>query len=388
FLNNGAGGFRPPIVLQTGGLTHGVTVIDANSDGLPDIATTNHSSVLLFINLGNGNFAAPVSFEAGNGEDGIKAADANGDGKADLFVACYTGGTVGLLLGDGNGNFTLTASRSCGGNPFQIAVGDLNGDGACDAVTANRGTDSLGVVFGNGTGGLTSTVTWPASSSPAAVDVGDLDGDGDLDVVLSAYGSGTFHVYWNNGAAGFASTFTLPSTQNASCATLVDFDRDGYLDLLATDEGADEVRIYVQNRPALPNVQPLGCLATLRVDNWAVAGYGGRPLRPVRAGNTVFFGVTAAATVPFALMGGPSLVPGQPFPFGLANLDPLYAGVMVIGFFGNPVANTNAAGEATVAVPVPAGLVGALYTQVVALDTRPASAGLLFSNPVGIAFVP
>jgi hypothetical protein len=37
---------------------------------------------------------------------------------------------------------------------------------------------------------------------------------------------------------------------------------------------------------------------------------------------------------------------------------------------------------------VPPGLTGAIWSQAVVLDTRPSSPGLLFSNPVGIAFTP
>lgn len=388
FFNDGAGGFLAPLVFHTGGRSHGVTVLDADADGRPDFATTNRTSVLLYRNLGNRTFAAPSTFEAGSGEDGIMACDANGDGRADLFVGNDTASTVALLLGDGNGGFTLSASRSCGGRPFQIAVGDVDGDGDCDVITANRTTATMGVVKGDGLGGLVSTTTYATGTTPVAADLADLDGDGDLDAVVSLYSSSRHDIFWNDGAGNFGGRQSLPTTQNGSCATLVDFDRDGILDIISADEGADEVRIYLQNRPAPAGVQPMGCLATLRVDQWAVGGFGSQPLRPVRAGGTVFFGVTAAAQAAFAVMVGPRQLPGLGFPFGLANLDPPGSGALVFGFLGDPRAITDGNGEASVPVPVPPGLGGSLYAQAVVQDLRPGGAGLLFSNPVGMAFVP
>jgi hypothetical protein len=389
FLNDGNGGFLAPIVLNTGGYTHGATVIDADADGFTDVAASNASTVLLFRNLGNATFAAPTTFQAGNGEDALVPADANGDGKADLFVACRNGGTVALLLGNGNGGFTVSANGSCGGNPFQIAVGDLNGDGHCDAATANLGTDTLGVVFGNGSGGLAAPQTWSSTLQPVAIDLADLDGDGDLDAGTSGYSSANHRIHWNDGTGGFGSATTLAAQQNGSCTTLVDFDRDGLMDVLSADEGSDEIRIYLQNRPALPSVQPIACQATLRVDGWAIAGYGGRPLRPAQTGRPTFFNVSAAPNAPFAvLLSFASLAPGVSLPFGLANVDPALSLTVAIGFFGDPTAITNTAGEQTVALTVPAGLAATTYAQAIALDPRPASAGYLISNPVGIAFLP
>ena len=388
FFNDGTGNLQAPLVITVGGRSHGITVLDADADGLVDIAATNSSNALFFRNLGNRSFAPAVATNAGNDEDNIMAADANGDGWPDLFVGCESGQTAAVLLGDGAGGFALQSSRACGGAAFQIAVGDVDGDGDCDALTANRNSSTCGILRNDGAGNLAPVTTITVGSVPVAADYGDLDGDGDLDIVISCYGNARHYLLTNLGAGTFGPARTLPTTQNASCATVVDFDRDGLVDLISADEGSDELRIYLQDRPVLANVQPLSCLATLRVDSHALAGFGGRPSRPVRAGGTAFFSLTGAASQPFALLLGPGVEPGVPYPFGLANLDAANSGTLVLGFAGDPRGITDAAGEAIVGVPVPAGLGGVLSTQAVILDPRPNGNTLLFTNPVGMAFVP
>lgn len=386
FFNNGAGGFTAPVVRSTGGITHGVAALDVDADGLPDLVTTNHAVVLVFRNLGNRAFATtPTIFEAGNREDAVMACDANGDGIGDIAVGNEGGSSVAFLLGDGQGSFVLGGSRGCGGQPFQIAVGDVDGDGHCDIVTANRTSASLGVVLGDGQGNLVATTTWASGSAPVAVDLGDIDGDGDLDAVTSLYVGSAHDVLWNNGNGTYTAGPRLGATQHGSCCTIVDFDRDGLMDLISADEGADEIRIYLQDRPALSAVQPIGCAATLRTDQWAVAGYG-RAARPVPSGRTTFFSVTAAPNTPFAIVLGGALQPGLPLPFGLANLDPAFSAPLVIGLFGDPRAVTDGNGERHFPLAIPQGIGGTIGAQAAVQDF--AGAGLLFSNPVQLAFAP
>ena len=386
FLNDGNGGFLPPIVLQTGGRAHGMAIIDAEADGWPDLVTTNRSRVLLFRNNGNNTFTQVQSIQVGSGEDGLATADANGDGPADGFVGCYTGSQVGLLLGNGTGGLTFAGVRGCGGRPWQIVAGDVDGDGHADVATANFATNTLGIVRGNGAGGLISTTTYSTGFTPVAVDLADIDGDGDLDAVTSCYSSSRHDIFWNDGNGNYGGVQQLPTTQNGSCCTVVDFDRDGIMDLISADEGADEIRIYLQDRPALPQTQPQDCKATLRIDEWAIGGYAGRPLRPVQAGRTMFFGVTAEPNIPVAIVGGFQQSPGISFPFGLANLVSPVLGIVAFGFLGDPAAITDANGELQVPFAVPAGISGSLYFQAVVEDLP--GAGLLFSNPVGAVFVP
>ena len=134
------------------------------------------------------------------------------------------------------------------------------------------------------------------------------------------------------------------------------------------------------------NVQPQDCAATLRVDEWAIGGYGGAPLRPVRAGGTAFFSVTAPPSTAFALAIGFRQEPGVVLPFGLANLVPTSAGILIQGFLGNPAAITDANGEQVVPIAIPPGFGGSIFAQAVIDD--PLGAGLLFSNPIGLGFLP
>ncbi len=391
FLNDRNGGYAAPIVLPTGGITHGVAALDADGDGDADVAAPNTQNVLVFFNDGSATFPTSRSFNAGDGEDNVSVGDANGDGKPDLLVGNGTSSNVAVLLNDGAGNFTFKSSRSCGGSPFQNAAGDVDGDGDVDSVTANVNASTFGVVFNDGQGNLIANAAYPVGSAPAAIDLADLDGDGDLDCATSNYGGASYTIYFNAGNGVFGNSQTLASSRAGSCATLVDYDRDGDTDILAADELADEVRLYAQAGPNPAGVQPPACVATLRVNQWAGrAGFGTAPPQPVALGTAMFLGATGAASAPFAVLIGVGASPGLALPYGLLNLGPALPIVPVVnGFAGGPSGVTNAEGEglATVLIPsaLPAGAVAAF--QGLVLDaTNPA--GLTLTNPESIALVP
>jgi hypothetical protein len=135
FLNDGNGGYLPPVVVPVGGPVHGIAVLDFDADGDLDLAATNRNDVALVRNLGNGTFQAPTFVSGGgNGEWSIQAGDANGDRRADLFVGHAFSANVSILLGDGNGGFTAGPLVACGGFPWQMALGDVDGDGRTDLV--------------------------------------------------------------------------------------------------------------------------------------------------------------------------------------------------------------------------------------------------------------
>ncbi|MEZ5962767.1 MAG: FG-GAP-like repeat-containing protein [Planctomycetota bacterium] len=373
-LNDGSGGFGPPVTLPTGGFTHGVCVLDADGDGDADIAAPNQSRVALFLNDGTGSFAAPVFFDPqGSAEDNIAAVDCNGDGKMDLFVGNLNSGDVSIMLGAGDGTFTFSSRRSCGGNPFQMAVGDVNGDGRVDCVTANQGSGNVGVLLGDGAGGFLPVVTYAVGSAPAAVDLGDLDGDGWLDLAASNYGSGNYTVYFNNGNGTFGGRITLPSGSAGSCCTLVDFDRNGVLDIVATDEITDEVRLYAHVVAAHATSQPASCAAALRVDNFGARGGFAVPATGIASASTVFFGVSGAPGALYGLFVGSPRPAGLSLPaYGLLNLEP---SLPIVALSASVL---DGFGEALLPLTLPALPLGASFAaQALVAD----GAAFRFSNP-------
>lgn len=135
---NGLGGFEPKTDLtvepQTG--PRGVTAVDLNNDGNPDIATANEgtNTVSVFLADGSGGFAPRADFPAGSGSRSVVAADFDHDGNPDLATANFWEGTVAVLLGDGAGAVAPPLAFAPSGNAHWVVTDDFNGDGAADVA--------------------------------------------------------------------------------------------------------------------------------------------------------------------------------------------------------------------------------------------------------------
>lgn len=136
----------------------GVTVLDYDGDGLPDIFVVggtdwpwdepfakriSRGSFTLYHNDGHGHFTDVTSFAGLNVElQGMAAAagDFDNDGRTDLFVTCV--GTNHLFRNRGGGRFEdVTDTAGVGGEDNLWSTGatwiDLDGDGRLDLVVAH-----------------------------------------------------------------------------------------------------------------------------------------------------------------------------------------------------------------------------------------------------------
>jgi hypothetical protein len=198
----------------------GVTVLDYNQDGWPDLFVANDTQPnKLYRNLGNGTFreegmAAGVAY----GEDGVArgamgadAADYDRSGRPHLLVGNFSNQMLGLYHNEGNGLFVDEAPSSTVGRSsllsltFGVFFFDYDLDGYPDILAANGHIeDEIGRVqpkvaykespllfrnLGNGRFDNVSSRMGPAFST-ARVARGaayaDFDHDGDLDVLISA----------------------------------------------------------------------------------------------------------------------------------------------------------------------------------------------------------
>ncbi len=375
FMNNGAGTYLAPVVIPVGVSVHGVAVLDADSDGDVDIVATNMSNLAMVRNNGNGTFAAPTFFNGGgNGERSVAVADANNDGKIDILCGTYNTQVVTLLLGNGTGTFVASGSEPIGGSPWQMAVGDLDGDGFIDCVLADTTNADASVLMNDGTGGFDPAVSYNVGSSPVSVDIGDLEGDNDLDVVVASFGNGNATMLRNNGAGVFGNPTNIAASIAGSCAVIVDYDRDGDTDVILVDELDDKGFVYRQTGPNPPAVQPPTCDAAFRINSFANrGGYGGAAAHFLPGGAPAFFDVSGGSLQIFALFGGIQLQPGAPTPFGIVNLD---LGLPFASFASGLL---NAAGEASIVVPVPAGLPPGSTLTMQCVVTTPVT--LVVTNP-------
>ena len=210
----------------------GVTVLDYNGDGWPDLFVANDTQPnKLYRNLGNGTFreegmTAGVAF----GEDGVArgamgadAADYDGSGRPHLLVGNFSNQMLGLYHNEGNGLFVDEAPSSAVGRAsllslaFGVFFFDYDLDGHPDIFAANGHIeDEIGRVqpkvsyretpllfrnlgnhkFANVSGEVGSAFGRAVVARGAAY--ADYDHDGDLDILI-ATNNGPALLYRNDG---------------------------------------------------------------------------------------------------------------------------------------------------------------------------------------------
>jgi enediyne biosynthesis protein E4 len=210
----------------------GVTIIDFDSDGWPDIFVTNDTQPnKLYHNNRNGTFAEQgMSAGVAYGEDGVARgamgvdwADYDRTGHPDLLIGNFSNQMLGLYHNEGNGLFVDEASMSSVGRDSLLSLTfgafffDYDLDGYPDILTANGHIEeeigrvqpkikyqeppllfrNLGAKkFEDVSNRVGTDFTKPLVARGAVY--GDFDHDGDLDVVLTA-NNGPAHLYRNDG---------------------------------------------------------------------------------------------------------------------------------------------------------------------------------------------
>lgn len=261
-LGNGAGGFAPEIVVT--GADIALVAGDFTSDGLPDVATLDHSSsggsatrIMVYPGIGSGNVGTPAatSLPVGSAQN-LAAADWNLDGNLDIAIINYNAKTAEVYWNNGAGLFTTVKSLSIGSMPIDVAGADANGDGGPDLIVAKaNGPAVIGVFFGYGNGNFSSQVTFNSNPTPSAIVAGDLNADGNADLIITNFGS-TTSVVLGSGGGAFGPNVNYGNGGGPYLSRIADLNGDGFDDIVTATSLVNAFTVFFNQSSA-----PLGTAA-------------------------------------------------------------------------------------------------------------------------------
>jgi hypothetical protein len=265
--------------LPTTGNYAQVCIGDANNDGKLDLAASSTAG------SGEG-----VKFWKGNGGEGgfswieestglatsgpyygLSFGDVNNDGKLDLVGGNYSGGGLGVWLGDGGLGGSLNWLSGREGLPgstwiIDLCIGDVNNDGRLD-IGATTNTQGVQVWAGKlpdlSIEGWTSASTnLPVSSGWYDVRFGDVNHDGKLDIAAASNLNSGVKVWLGDGTGIWTEVLDLdlPSTGTYTGVRLADINHDGDQDLIAGKDDTSGMYVWLGNGSGGfgPNTGP-GC---------------------------------------------------------------------------------------------------------------------------------
>ena len=225
----------------------GITILDANADGWPDILIANDTQPnKLYVNKTNGTFEERgVAAGIGFSEDGVAragmgadAADYDRSGYASLIISNFANQMVSLYHNEGNGLFVDEAPQSEIGRDTLVTLGfgcfffDYDNDGWPDIFVADGHIENEiervqkrvsyaepPHLFRNLGGGKFSEVTAQLGKTFAAPKVArsaayaDIDNDGFLDVLLTT-NAGPAYLFHNEGGTNQSLRIKLVGTKS------------------------------------------------------------------------------------------------------------------------------------------------------------------------------
>ncbi len=252
-FGNGDGTFGPLTTLFTdsgpASISNGVTILDINGDGYPDVMINRGQLVYTCLNNGNGTFQS--CFTALNNQyyastESFGYADFNNDGILDLYTTQGGSGFDGIYIFNGAGNGTfgngIANNITKFSGPFYSSASkalDVNGDGNVDLIVTLSATQysganipsSVQLYTGKGNGTFNAAVQLASESTPypySFLATGDVNGDGIQDLVIADGQSSSLLL--GNGTS-FAAGTTLPGNYDMP----VDLTGDGLSDFTSTN---------------------------------------------------------------------------------------------------------------------------------------------------------
>jgi hypothetical protein len=224
FENLNGTSFGPPQSTPAG-LALDLLALDADGDGLQDLALLAIETVWLF--RGQGGLAVDAGSQycsgfVGSNRADLDVADLEGDGDPDLVATNSDGLTVTMLENRGDGTFHTVEQRELLQAPRSLVSSDLDGDSTPEILAVS--SDGLVVWEDAAIGGADSFLPL---GNLTDVKASDLDADGDHDVLTSNSGSARLDVLLNQGGGVLGPPLGYPTSGSPGRLVSGDIDGDG-----------------------------------------------------------------------------------------------------------------------------------------------------------------
>ncbi|MBD1365392.1 VCBS repeat-containing protein [Mucilaginibacter sp. ZT4R22] len=280
-----ANSFEPKVSFTTGDNTQSLAIGDIDSDGRPDIVTSNNAVVSVLLNKTTKGVINASSF-AHNYDitrplNAVIVADLDGDGKPDL-AGVYNASTVVVMRNTiatpgiiDSTSFAPNVVFFSGAGPKQLIAVDLNKDNKPELISLNYYDRNINILPNatNGTGinngSFLPNVTFSTGIYPASLPTGlafdDIDGDDILDMVASVHGNGRLSIFKGINATGpissgtFAAKLDMQLGSSAPSVAMGDIDGDGRPEILGIS-GTNVVSVLRNNpviAPAITSIIPM-----------------------------------------------------------------------------------------------------------------------------------
>jgi hypothetical protein len=245
FFSKGDGTFTTPATsIPVGARPSAIVTADFNGDGHQDFAVANFKDNTFSVFLGgvdkSGNptftqvAGSPFHLPANvSGPVAMTVADFNSDGKPDLAVVNQTTlanpsipqGNVVVLQGNGDGTFTEFKGSpiTVGQNPVAVASGNLDGNASPDLAIVNNTDNTVTVLLNNGDGTFVAGPNSPLATSPnpTGIALADFAQNGTAGIAVTCAGSNTFRVFFGITAGFFTVGFEPPAGPSGSVPTAI-----------------------------------------------------------------------------------------------------------------------------------------------------------------------
>lgn len=264
-LGNGDGTFQPayPLGAQADRSYSGV-LVDLDHDGDLDVVVSNDSPdrKLAHLNDGHGRFVAGATF--GRGEwptRHITVVDLNSDRLPDVVLANRYGNNGGpsyVCFGERGGTFGDDCVAFAQGSATTISAADVNGDGSPDLVVPHRDAGQSFIYLNDGKGGFVDRRPFGRSNaSIRSAEAIDLDADRAIDVVVIDEETGPA-IFWGRADGTYSAAEPLGTSGATPYALMVaDPDRNGRPDVIVGYVRSQPM-VYFNDGPRTFQAVPFG----------------------------------------------------------------------------------------------------------------------------------